>query len=208
MSFWSSLGSFAKDNAADLIGAGVQLYGANRASSAANKAAKQQQAALVQAQQQQAPYAGLGKQAANRLSGMSHGGRGGLLRNFSGSDFQADPGYQFRQQEGINAIEKSAAARGKRLSGGALKAISDYGQDTASNEYGRAYDRFNQNKNQNYNMLAGQINAGMGASGTIGNYMAQGGDAASAATISGSNAWNNALGNAIQPWQMRSMMRV
>jgi hypothetical protein len=225
MSFWSSVGKFAKDNAADLIGGAVQVYGANRASNAASKAAKQQaaayqqanaqqQAAFQQAQAQQAPYAAQGQQAANTLAGMSHGGQGGLLRNFQASDMQSDPGYQYRLAEGQKGIEQMAAARGKRMSGGHMKGISDYNQAMAGQEYGRAYDRYNQNRTSNYNMLAGQMNAGRGASGTIGNYMALAGDAGaknlygigganSAATISGNNAWNNALANTVQPWQIR-----
>lgn len=57
-------------------------------------------------------------------------------------EFQADPGYAFRLSEGMKALERSAAARGGLLSGGAGKAFQRYGQDLASLEYGNAFDRF------------------------------------------------------------------
>lgn len=59
----------------------------------------------------------------------------------AGFDLAADPGYRFRLNEGLNAIERSAAAGGKALSGQTLQALTDYGQGLAADEYQRAYDR-------------------------------------------------------------------
>lgn len=50
--------------------------------------------------------------------------------------FTASPGYQFRTQQGINALDRSAASRGMTLSGAQTKALNDYGQGQASSEYG------------------------------------------------------------------------
>lgn len=87
------------------------------------------------------------------------------------ANFQASPGYNFRLQQGVNALDRSAASRGMLLSGAQNKAISDYGQNTASQEWG------------NYiNQLAGL--AGQGAS-TAGQEMG--------ANTSAINAGNNAL---------------
>jgi hypothetical protein len=61
--------------------------------------------------------------------------------NFGVNDFQADPGYAFRLSEGQKALERTAAARGGLISGGALKAASRYGQDMGSQEYQNAYAR-------------------------------------------------------------------
>ncbi len=55
--------------------------------------------------------------------------------------FQTDPGYQFRVQQGVNAIDRSGAARGMRMSGAQQKALSDYGQNTGSAEYGNYFNR-------------------------------------------------------------------
>jgi hypothetical protein len=52
-----------------------------------------------------------------------------------------DPGYQFRLEQGRQALEASAAARGGLLSGSTGQALAQYGQDLASQEYANAYQR-------------------------------------------------------------------
>ncbi len=46
------------------------------------------------------------------------------------------PGYQFALGEGQRAIERGAAARGTRLSGGQLIGLAQYGQGMADQQYG------------------------------------------------------------------------
>jgi len=56
-------------------------------------------------------------------------------------NWQTDPGYQFRLQQGLKAIQGSAAARGLNQSGATLKALTEYGQNLASQEYQNIYNR-------------------------------------------------------------------
>ena len=56
-------------------------------------------------------------------------------------DMAADPSYQFRLQQGQEALERSGAARGVTNTGGTLKDILDYGQQAASQEYGNVFGR-------------------------------------------------------------------
>ena len=56
-------------------------------------------------------------------------------------DLNSDPGYQFRLQQGVNALDKSASSKGLLQSGAQAKAITGYGQNLASQEYQNAYDR-------------------------------------------------------------------
>ncbi len=58
--------------------------------------------------------------------------------------FYASPGYQFRMDEGINALDKSAAARGRLRSGAQNKALTRYGQGLASEEFGNYTSRLAQ----------------------------------------------------------------
>lgn len=58
-----------------------------------------------------------------------------------GQNLQMDPGYQFRLDEGNKAINAAASSRGMGNSGAALKELTRYGQDYASNEYNNAYNR-------------------------------------------------------------------
>ena len=52
------------------------------------------------------------------------------------------PGYQFRQEQGRLAVERSGAARGKQLSGQGFKELERYGQGFAESEYGNLFNRF------------------------------------------------------------------
>lgn len=142
---------------------------------------------------------------------------GSLLRDFSMADFEADPGYAFRQAEGLKGIESGAAARGGLLSGAALKAIQKYGQDLASQEYGNAYGRFTANQTNKYNKLAGLVNTGQGASNTLSNAAGNlgsnlssniigAGNAQAAGIVGGANAWNQAIGQGINAYQSNQLM--
>ncbi len=52
-----------------------------------------------------------------------------------------DPGYKFRLQQGQQALEQSKAAQSTLRGGATLKALSDYGQNSASQEYQNVYSR-------------------------------------------------------------------
>lgn len=136
---------------------------------------------------------------------------GSLSRDFSMADFQADPGYDFRMKEGQKALERSAAAGGRFLGGGTLKALTRYGQDMGSQEYGRAFDRFNLNRNTRFNQLAAVAGIGQTANGQLAqlgqqNALTQGNNLMGAATVGGNAAmagaagWSSALNNGVNNW--------
>lgn len=52
-----------------------------------------------------------------------------------------DPSYQFRLDEGMDALDASASAKGGVLSGGAIRAATRYAQNYASTEYSNIYNR-------------------------------------------------------------------
>ena len=79
---------------------------------------------------------------------------------FGPEQFQADPGYAFRLSEGQKALERSAAARGGLISGGALKAATRYGQEMGSQEYTNAFNRYQAERAARLNPL--QSLTGMG----------------------------------------------
>lgn len=96
-------------------------------------------------------------------------GFGSLLTPFS-EQFKAptgtnDPGYQFRLDQGMKALQNSAAAKGGLYSGGTAKSLNDYAQGSASQEYQNSYNRalneylnrfniFNSNQTNQFNKLA------------------------------------------------------
>ncbi len=52
-----------------------------------------------------------------------------------------DPGYKFRLGQGQDSLQNWAAARGTLNDSGTAKALIDYGQGAASQEYGNVWDR-------------------------------------------------------------------
>lgn len=52
--------------------------------------------------------------------------------------------YKFRFNQGQQALERSAAAKGMLNSGNTLAALADYGQGQASQEYGNEFNRLSQ----------------------------------------------------------------
>jgi hypothetical protein len=62
-----------------------------------------------------------------------------------------DPGYMARYQQGVDATQRSAAAQGTLLSGGQLKALTNYGQDYASGEYNNYVNQLLSQRNQQAN---------------------------------------------------------
>lgn len=87
---------------------------------------------------------------------------------FSMSQFQADPGYGFRLSEGQKALERSAAARGGLISGGALKAAQRYGQEMGSQEYTNAFNRYQAERQARLNPLQSLTGMGQTTANTIG----------------------------------------
>jgi hypothetical protein len=74
-------------------------------------------------------------------------------------DYKQDPGYAFRLAEGQKALERTAAARGGLISGGALRAAERYGQEMGSQEYMNAFNRYQTERAARLNPL--QSLAGM-----------------------------------------------
>lgn len=61
-----------------------------------------------------------------------------------GYNFQtSDPSYQWRLQQGLNGVQSSAAAAGSLNSGGTLKALNNYAQGAASQEFQNQFNRQN-----------------------------------------------------------------
>lgn len=112
-------------------------------------------AALAQQQTNVQPYIDAGKTALGKLGSMAPD-------SFTAADFTAnqDPAYQWDLSQGIKALQNSAAASGNLLSGNTLEAITNYGQQQASNEYQNAFNRYQTQYGTNLNVQ--QSIAGLG----------------------------------------------
>jgi hypothetical protein len=103
-----------------------------------------------------------------------------------------DPSYDFRMQEGVNALDRSAASRGRLLSGAQDRAVTRYGSDLASQEYGNAFSRAM--ATDQYNLGKQQSLAGVGQSAT--NVVSQAGANAASGIAQSAMSGAAAQGNA------------
>jgi hypothetical protein len=92
---------------------------------------------------------------------------GSAAKAFGNDQFQQDPGYAFRQSEGMKALERSAAARGGLMSGSALKGIQRFGQDLASQEYQNAFNRYQIERSARLNPLQSLMGSGQSATNVM-----------------------------------------
>jgi len=198
---------------------------------AANRATDAQAAALERQLELQKPFTTAGTTAVNQLSKMTQPG-GAATKEFAYAPFSynqyTDPGTQFRVQQGLNAMNATAAARGGLISGNALKAGQDYGQAQGSQEYGAAFNRylqnyanaqntFQMNRNNLLDPLKFLTNIGQaGASNQAANVGSFGSsqaanitgaaNAQAAGQIGSANAYANAIGQGIGGYQMNQLI--
>lgn len=180
-----------------------------------------------QTQANEAPYLNAGTNALpTLLNGIGAGGGNttgtGPLnaaypteQPFTLANFQNSPGYQFQLQQGENAVLNNASATGGVNSGNTLKALTQFGQGVANQDYWNAYNAYNNqylqnynqytaNQNQKFNQLqtitgSGQnaaVNLGTVATNvgqSIGNNITSAGNASAAGQVASGNAITGAI---------------
>ncbi|MGX4758522.1 DNA transfer protein p32 [Acinetobacter baumannii] len=196
------------------VAAGAAVAGGAMSASASRSAAKKQAnaaEAATQAQLEQynqtredlSPYREAGGYGLEQL--LAGYKDGSLLKGYDGSQLYQDPSYKFRLNEGLGAVQSGAASQGGLLSGATLRALNNYGQEAASQEYNNAYTRYTNDQQNRYARLKDLANMGqnsavqtgtMGQSavGAAGANLMEGANAAAAGTIGANNAWNDAFG--------------
>lgn len=162
MSFWAAGALVVGTVGGAVVTSKAAKKGAKDQAEAADEATAEDRRQYDLAREDLAPFREAGYTALGQLGeGTKEGGD--FNRDFTLADFNKDPGYQFRMDEGQKALERSASARGGVLSGAALKDISRYGQDYASGEYSSAYSRFNKDRDTRFNRLAALAGVGQTA---------------------------------------------
>lgn len=147
------------------LGAGASIFGASQSAKAAREAARAQQAMYDQQRADLAPWREAGASALTRLAGTVD------------TPFQTSPGYQFAFDEGMRAVQDSAAARGRLNSGATWQALNRYGQGVANQEFGNWQNR-----------LAALAGVGQSATTQTGAFGANAANAMGAANMAAGNA--------------------
>lgn len=194
--------------AGSLISGHTQAEGANKAEQIAqqnqNKALNFQNEEWDKQQQNQQPFLDAGQGAVLNLSQLLSKPGSGLLSPY-GQTFKAPtleeaenaPGYQFQRDQGLQALQNSAAARGELLDPNTQRALIGYGEGAAQSDYnnvysqalqtfGTNYDVWHQGQQDAYGRLMGLTGVGQTSAGQLGQ---EGGNAAlNTANILGTGA--------------------
>lgn len=161
-----------------IIPAAMQLIGSIMGNKSANKAANAQIAGMQQgadaikgfygdAKDYMSPYMGLGQAGVSGLMGL-------LQDPNSIKDSEA---YKWRFGQGMDALDKSAAARGSLFSGAHSKDAMQFGQGIASQELDNQWARMLGITDLGQRSAAGLGALGMGAGNSLANLYSGMGDA-------------------------------
>lgn len=175
---------------------------ADAGAAAAQTSADTQKYMFDTARRDMLPYTETGQQGLVALADIygvpRPDGQGGFT---TGKAFTGTPGYQFRMDEGQKAVDNSFASKGARFSGQRAKALTDYGQNVASEEWGN-YTNALRNLAGLGQVSSGQTAAASGqAAGQIGNSMMAGGQARASGYLGASEALNTGIGNALYAYR-------
>ena len=207
---------------------GSSIYSSNKAKSAAKAgAASADRAAQVQwdmydqSRQDYAPWRLGGQEAFYTLADLSGIRRPVTINNDTGlveewsdpiaarasamQQFYTDPGYEFQMNEGIKALDRSAASRGLARSGAQEKAITRYGQGVAEQSFGNYVNRLANLAGVGQTATNSLASLGANTATNVGNANM----AAGAARASGYNAQagvvNNLVNQGVGLWGLNQM---
>ncbi len=174
--------------AATVGSAALQNNAAKKASSAASRAASEANA--LQAQQYQ--------QARSDLMPYQQAGVGALegLNRLAGGDysgFQNSPDYQFSLQQGLQGLDRSAAARGSLYSGGQQADLVNYSQGLASQQLGNYRNSLFSLANMGASSGSALAGIGQNYAGAYGQNLNNSAAAKGANALTQGNNWTQAL---------------
>jgi len=147
------------------MGAKASKQAAETQAAATREAIAQQREMFNIQNEQQRPYREAGYSALSDIAGM----KPYLTKQFGQEDFLAgiDPSYNFRLQQGNLATTNLANQAGGLIGGNALQGLVNYGQGAASTEFGNVFNRFQGERTNIYNTLAGIAGIGQKAQGQV-----------------------------------------
>lgn len=181
------------------VSAGAGIYEANKAAGAqedaANKAQQTQQGMYNQTNANQAPFRDAGVAATNQLGG--YYGLPGYAPVDPSKQIQSLPGYQFQLNQGVQAIDRSAASQGLLNSGATGKALAQYGQGLAQSYSGQYVSGLQDLANRGEGATQSTAAAGAGAANQIQQAQLYSGNAAAQGDINTSNAISSGLGQGV-----------
>ena len=177
------------------LGAAASLFGGRSESRAARRSAALQAQAAAQGREDLLPFTEAGVGSLNELQ---------ILLGLSGTPEEQQaaqdalsetPGFQFEREEGVKALDISAASRGGLLSGNQLKGVTEFGQGLAQRAFGSRVNQLFSLAGLGQASAAGQANIGQTGALNQGNALIASGQARAAGFAGVANAANAGIGN-------------
>lgn len=201
-----AIGTTAALIGASVAGSAIQAGAASKAAKAQTSAARSQLALQKEMFDiQRSDLSGYRDIGENSLGAVNFElGLGPRPADYAG--FKASPGYEWQLDQGIKAIDRSAANRGNLFSGETGKAAIEYAEGTANQDYGNYFNRLMgvTNLGQNAAAMSGQAAQNYAAGGA--NAFANIGNAQAAGAMGAGNAINSGIGNALGIWQYQNQV--
>lgn len=217
-------GALISKSGAEAAG-GAAAAGADRASQVqlmmAREAAARNDAEATRGRNAVSPWASAGRGAVDKIGqllGLGSmvgdnteysftGDPNGVVQRNALNAFQTSPGYEWRKQEGINALDRSGAAKGLLLSGKQIKGVQNYGDGLASDEWrnymadlqgvsGQGLNATTSANSTAASLIGGGSNALAAGGNAAGNTLFQGEAARASAYSKGADALASGIGSA------------
>lgn len=198
-----------------MIGQQGAQAGGNMAWDAANRSAQMQQEEATRARAALSPWVASGTGAVGKITNLL--GLGSIATNGGNyntygldpsnarekqdaafADFKASPDYEFRMDEGVKALDRSAASRGLLRSGAQQKGIVDFAGNLASGEYGNYLNNLFNAAGMGSQAASSGNSTAAGLTAGAGNAIAQGGIARGSAYAAGANALASGISSGVQ----------
>lgn len=190
-----------------LMGADASRHAANTQADATKQASLIEQQQFNQTQQNLAPWLQQGQTSLAQLGQQFGNANSPGNQAFGLQQFQASPAYQFNLDQGMQAINKGANARGNFYAPQTLQDLGKFAQGNASNEFQNAFSNYNTQNNNLFSRLQTLSGAGQNAAANLGGFGAQtagqiggnmigAGNAQAAGIVGGANSINSGIGGA------------
>lgn len=118
---------------------------------------------------------------------------GSAAQDAAYANFSKSPDYKFAFDQGMQALQRSAAAGGTLVSGGQLKAGQEFGQGLATQQFGHYVSGLQSLASMGQNAAAGTASNTLASGNAIGNTQQAAGQAAASGIVGSANAINSGL---------------
>lgn len=186
-----------------LIGANAAKKGAKAQERAADQQAAIQREIYQDTKDRFQPYEQAGGRGLDAY--MYEMGLGERPEDYGG--FTATPGYDFRFQQGTDAVNALAGAQGGLHSGRTLQALTQFGQGIASDEYSAHMARLGGLADMGQASAGNQAQAGNAYAAGMSNALANKGNAQAAGYAGVANAIQGGISNGLGIFQYQQAMR-